>query len=477
MTESYYWHDYETFGADPRIDRPAQFAGIRTDLDFNLIEEPEILYCRPAPDMLPHPEACLITGITPQTAEERGIIEAEFFGRIEQHFTRPGTCIVGYNNIRFDDEVTRFGFFRNFIDPYAWHWQNGNSRWDIIDLVRLTYALRPEGIEWPERADEPGVPSFRLEDLAAANGLVHEQAHDALSDVQATIALARLVRERQPKLFEWVWRNRDRQWVLDQLDPENPRPMLHASSRFPSRHGGTSMVVPIMRDPKNRNATWVYDLRQDPSVFLGLEPDALRERLYGKRETLEAEGKERLPLKQVHANRAPVLAPVGTLDPASEARIALDKRQAMDHFETLQRHPELVLALREMLQQEREWEGDFDPELSLYSGPFFSDADKREMRRVREATPEQLARETFVFEDRRLDELLLRYRARNWPETLTEQERAQWEEWRWHKLNDPRYGITLESYGERLFRLQQTHPEAAGILEQLEEWGMRVAEA
>ncbi|RMG56381.1 MAG: exodeoxyribonuclease I [Gammaproteobacteria bacterium] len=475
MTDSYFWHDYETFGANPRIDRPAQFAGIRTTLDFEPVEDPVVLYCRPAPDMLPHPEACLITGITPQVAEQQGVIESEFFGAIEAQFTRPGTCIVGYNNIRFDDEVTRFGFFRNFIDPYAWHWQNGNSRWDIIDLVRLTYALRPDGIEWPERPGEPGVPSFRLEDLAAANGLLHEQAHDALSDVHATIALARLIREKQPRLFSWVWNNRDRQWVLDQLDPENPQPLLHASSRFPSRHGGTSMVVPIMRDPNNRNATWVYDLRQNPEAFLGLGPEELLERLYGSREQLEAEGKERLPVKQVHANRAPVLAPVNTLDSASETRIGLDKTRAMAHFEFLQRHPELVLALREALQQQREWPGEDDPEPTLYSGPFFSDNDKREIARVRRSTPEQLAQETFVFEDRRLDELLLRYRARNWPETLNEAERAQWEEWRHHRLNDPRYGITLEEYGERLFRLEQEHPEAAPILEQLEEWGMRVS--
>ncbi|RLA45884.1 MAG: exodeoxyribonuclease I, partial [Gammaproteobacteria bacterium] len=198
---TFYWHDYETFGVDPSRDRPVQFAGLRTDVDLNVIGEPLVIFARPANDFLPHPQACLVTGISPQQALAEGLPECEFIRRIHEELARPGTCSVGYNSLRFDDEVTRYTLYRNFYDPYAREWQNGNSRWDIIDMVRATCALRPAGIEWPLRED--GLPSFRLEDLTSANGISHEAVHDALSDVHATIALARLVKERQPRLYDY----------------------------------------------------------------------------------------------------------------------------------------------------------------------------------------------------------------------------------------------------------------------------------
>ncbi|MGL4994969.1 MAG: exodeoxyribonuclease I, partial [Deefgea sp.] len=184
MTHTFFWHDYETFGAVPRLDRPSQFAGIRTDGELNEIGEPLMIYCQPANDFLPDPFACLLTGITPQTCLEKGVPENQFANQIERELATPGTIGVGYNTIRFDDEVTRYLFWRNLMDPYAREWQNDCSRWDLLDVVRATYALRPAGIEWP--INEEGKVSFKLEMLSAANGLVHEAAHDALSDVRAT---------------------------------------------------------------------------------------------------------------------------------------------------------------------------------------------------------------------------------------------------------------------------------------------------
>ncbi len=189
---SFYWHDYETWGADPSRDRPSQFAGIRTDAELNVIGDPLMIYCRPTMECLPQPMACAVTGITPQKALDEGLDERAFMAAIHRELAAPGTCGVGYNSIRFDDEVTRYGLYRNFYDPYAREWKDGNSRWDLIDVVRLCCALRPDGIEWPLRED--GTPSFKLEVLTAANGIGHEAAHDALSDVHATISLARLIR-------------------------------------------------------------------------------------------------------------------------------------------------------------------------------------------------------------------------------------------------------------------------------------------
>lgn len=198
---TFLWHDYETFGLDTRRDRPAQFAGIRTDAELNEIGEPLMIYCQPASDYLPDPGSCLLTGITPQHCLQHGVAEHAFAAQIEQALAQPGTIGVGYNTIRFDDEVTRHLFWRNLIDPYGREWQNDCGRWDLLDVVRMVYALRPDGIEWPVKSD--GKTSFKLGDLALANGLAHEAAHDALSDVRATIALARLIKSAKPKLFDF----------------------------------------------------------------------------------------------------------------------------------------------------------------------------------------------------------------------------------------------------------------------------------
>jgi len=259
---SFYWHDYETFGTDPARDRPVQFAGIRTDEALNIIGEPLSIFCKPADDVLPQPEACLVTGITPQIAMEKGVIEANFIHQIHEQLSQPGTCGVGYNSIRFDDEVTRYTLYRNFYDPYAREWQNSNSRWDIIDMVRLTYALRPQWIEWPMREDDK--PSFRLEELTLANGIKHEAAHDAMSDVYATLAMAKLIRGKQKKLYDYVFEHRNKRLVLQQLNLKEMKPVLHVSGMFPGEYGCLAMVVPLAQHPTNKNGIIVYDLRHDP---------------------------------------------------------------------------------------------------------------------------------------------------------------------------------------------------------------------
>ena len=229
---SFFWHDYETFGAVPRRDRPAQFAGLRTDADLNPIDAPLMCHCRPAPDFLPEPEACLLTGILPQECLEKGLPEHAFADAIERQLARPGTVGVGYNSIRFDDEVTRFLFWRNLIDPYAREWQNQCGRWDLLDVLRCARALRPEGIEWPMHED--GRASFKLEHLTRANGLDHDSAHDALSDVRATVALARLLKTAQPKLWDFCLRLRRKDAVLDEIAAAQSqgRPFLHVSGMY-----------------------------------------------------------------------------------------------------------------------------------------------------------------------------------------------------------------------------------------------------
>jgi len=429
---SFFWHDYETFGVSPSKDRPVQFAGIRTDLDFNIIEEPFEVFCKPADDFLPNPEACLVTGITPQSAMDKGIPEAEFAAQIHQQLARPNTCTLGYNNIRFDDEVTRFLFYRNFYDPYAREWQNGNSRWDLIDLVRITYALRPEGIEWPLNDD--GLPSFKLEHLTAANNLIHEAAHDALSDVHATIAIAKLIRDKQPRLYEYVLNNKNKQAVSKLLDLSKQEPLLHSSGMIRSEYGSTAMVVPLAQHPSNSNGIIVYDLRQDPSALINEEPEEIAYRLFSPQSDLP-EGTERILLKTVHINKCPVLAPLNTLNADAAKRTKIDIATGMKHLERLLQCEGLQEKIQEVFM-EQEFEPHNDPDLSLYSGGFFSPADRSEMNQIIKTAPADLASLSPAFEDSRLPEMLFRYKARNYPDQLSFDEQDEWQEYRRNKLND-----------------------------------------
>lgn len=471
MTTTLYWHDYETFGVDPKRDRPAQFAGLRTDEALNEVGDPLVVYCKPARDVLPHPEACLLTGITPQLADAQGMPEPEFIARIHAELARPGTCGVGYNTLRFDDEVTRNTLYRNFYDPYAREWQQGNSRWDLIDLVRMTYALRPEGIEWPRHDD--GRPSFRLEDLAAANGIGHESAHDALSDVRATIGLARLIRNRQPRLYDWLFQLRNKRKAAEQLDLVGHEPVIHTSRMYPSETGCTTLVMPLVGEPGNNNSVLVYDLRQDPSPFLALDVEGLRDRLFTRAEDLPV-GVERLSVKSVKINKCPALAPRKTLDESIAKRIAINLDACARHWEQLNADKGFMQRVAQTYNS-REFSPSGDADLALYEG-FLNDADRPLLARVRDASKQELAQTRFDFHDKRLPELLFRYRARNWPETLSAEEAQRWEHLRRLRLQDEDGGgsITLNDYSARIVVLRSEHegdPDASRILDALEAWG------
>jgi exodeoxyribonuclease-1 len=448
--KSFYWHDYETWGTSPKWDRAAQFAGIRTDWDLNIIGKPGVFYCQPADDMLPHPQACLITGITPQKALAEGLCEAEFFREIHRQFSEPGTCGAGYNSLRFDDEFTRYGFYRNFIDPYGREWQNGNSRWDLIDVVRLTRALRPEGIEWPER--EPGVPSFRLEHLTAANGIAHEDAHDALSDVVATIEMAKLIREKQPRLFEYGLNLRFKAEAGKLLDLHQPRILLHVSRMIPAQLGCVSPVIPVAAHPTNNNSVIVYDLRHDPSDLLELDAESIAARLFVSNENLP-QGTERIALKEVHLNKSPMLSPWGTLSDEAASEWDIDRKLVSDYAEQLLAVATLSAKIRQVYSNQS-FEPETDPDAMLYDG-FIQNADRRLCDRALETKPELLGNFSGQFSDARLNSLLTRYRARNWPEMLTAEEKQQWQQYRLQRLNDVdgKIGLSLKSYRQELAAL------------------------
>ncbi len=471
MANSIYWYDYETFGIDPRYDRLAQFAGLRTDEGLNVIGDPLVMYCKPASDMLPDPTACMITGITPQKADAEGLIEAEFIAAIHREFSRPNTCVAGYNNIRFDDEFTRNTLYRNFYNAYSHEWQHGNSRWDIIDMVRLTRALRPDGIEWP--VDDKGNPSNRLELLTKVNNISHEAAHDAMSDVYATIAVARLIREKQPRLYDYVYAHRKKDAVAKLLNLRTHDAVLHVSSRYSMERNSIAMVTPVCQHPVNKNGVIVYDLSVEPDQFIVSDVDEIAGSIFTPASELP-EDVARIPLKTVHLNKCPVIVPLNTMDEDSAKRLDIDVSRNLRHRDALLNHIDsLEMKTRQVFNQQ-DFPAITDPDAQLYSGGFFSNSDYSRMQRIQQSTPGELAKLELNFDDDRLPEMLFRYRARNFPETLSASEQQQWDEYRRRKFTDPAYGIRTVNQVKADIEALRIAPDITGsqlaVLDELEKY-------
>ena len=475
---SFFWHDYETFGVNPRRDRPAQFAGVRTDLALNEIDAAVMHYCQPAPDYLPDPQACLLTGILPQFCLDKGRVEARFADAVEQQLARPGTIGVGYNSIRFDDEVTRFLFWRCLIDPYAREWQNECGRWDLLDVVRCAYALRPEGLTWPRHAD--GKASFRLEDLTRVNGLAHEAAHDALSDVRATLALARKLKTSQPKLWEFCLRLRRKNEVLNEMAVAQNQglPFLHVSGRYPAERGCIAVVWPLAPHPSNKNEVIVWDLAADPTELFTLGVEAIRQRLFSKADDLPP-GIERLPIKTIHINKSPIV--IGNLKTLSEGMACqwgIDVPQALRHAESAARKAPTLAGLWPAVYERDAGADRVDVDEDLYGG-FLGNEDRRSLQRLRTLTPEQLATKRPAFADPRLDELLFRFRARNFPAALDATDQQRWVEHCADRLYHGHGGaLTLAQFQDRIDALSEaTDDRGEGILAALLDYAERIAPA
>lgn len=471
---SFYWHDYETWGANPRVDRPAQFAGIRTDKNLDTIGQPLAIYAKPAADFLPHPDAVLTTGITPQQASAEGVCEAEFFRRIHNEFRQPGSCIAGYNNLRFDDEVTRFGFYRNFIDPYAYSWQNGNSRWDLLDLMRMMYALRPEGVNWPKNDND--VVSFKLTDLTHANDIEHVGAHDALVDVKATIALARLARQKQPRLFDFYFQLRHKRQAAELVNPLRPEILLHVSGMFPADQGCLAPVAPLLQHPLNANEVICYNLRFNPQALLRLSADEIQQKLYTRSLDL-AEDEQRLPLKGVHLNKSPAIAPISTLNQVQARKWQINWDEIQTHYDLLMSDAGLIARLATVYGAARDY-AEADADSALYDG-FIGQQDRLLCNQLLAASADELADwSPQRFQDKRLQTLLFRYRARNFPQSLTPQEASRWRRFCHSRLidNDIPGALSVEQFQQQLLTLAQREQgdRERKLLDQLSLWAQQL---
>lgn len=387
-----------------------QFAGQRTNMELMPIGEPVNILVQMTEDTLPHPQAILVTGITPQDTRRDGVTEAEFARYVTEEVFAPNTIAVGFNSVRFDDEFMRMLLWRNFYDPYEWEWKDGRGRWDILNMVRLTRALRPEGIEWPFTDD--GKPTNRLELLTKLNHVEHEHAHDALSDVYATIAVARLVREHQRALFDFLLNHRDKNAVKEIVNLDNKQPFVYASGRYSGEFNKTTVAFPLTSG--RHGNVLVYDLRHNIN---DLDPEA----------TFPT-------VKELCLNKCPAVAPLGVLGKDDGwKKLGLTREQIERNLQDLLARPDFAEQMRGEFEDRPEFPSALEPEMALYDG-FLDDADRVKVAAVRNADARELADFHPDFNDERLPELLLHYKARNFPKALSEAEAAKWEDFRRARL-------------------------------------------
>ena len=432
MPKTLFFYDLETSGLSARNDRVMQFAGIRTDMDLEQIGEPVNILVRLNDDTLPSPEAVMVTGITPQQTQDEGYSEAEFAKMLVNDIFTPDTIAVGFNNIRFDDEFIRHLFWRNFFDAYEWSWKDGRSRWDLLDVVRMTRALRPEGITWP--VDEKGVATNRLELLSKVNGLDHLKAHDALSDVEALIAVTKLIRKIQPQLYDYLLKLRDKNAIKKLVNLDYKQPFVYVSGRYDAEFNKATVSFPLTAG-KNGNVI-VYDLRYDPTPFIEMNSKDLAKKLYASWEERQADDFIKLPVKELQYNRAPAVAPLSVLEQGDGwKKIKLDIETVNKHKEILLSAPGFAENIRSLYENREEFKRSIDPEAQLYDG-FVSDGDKLRVEIVRNSKENELADFHPSFVDERLDPLLLHYKARNFPKSLSEEEAIEWEKWRSDRITN-----------------------------------------
>jgi exodeoxyribonuclease-1 len=426
---TFYFFDLETSGFSPRDDRIMQFAGQRTDMDLKPVGEPDNILIKMTPDVLPQPDAVMVHGITPQKTLADGITEAEFADYLCRIICAKDTIMVGFNNLRFDNDFIRFTLWRNFHDAYEWSWKEGCSTWDLLDVVRMTRALRPEGIKWPFAPD--GKPSNRLEYLTKANHLQHDNAHDALSDVQAAIDVARLIKEKQPKLFDYLLNHRSKNKVAPLVTAGEP--LVYTSGRYSSEFEKTTIAVMAAEKP-DKSAALMYDLRIDPDEFKDKSAAELAE-------LWKARGQDAayFPVKELKYNKCPAIAPLAVMDKASYERLKLHPELVQNHLKKLMAADgfgEKLLEARELMWPKPQTQMVVDVikvDNLLYDG-FIKDEDKTVMSALRAAKPEEIADFADQFKDERLKGLVPLYKARNYPKSLTAQEKAAWDSFCRQKL-------------------------------------------
>lgn len=494
MANTLLFHDYETFGADPKRDRASQFAAIRTDENLNEIGQPIMIYTSMQEDTLPGPVACMITKITPSEVNEKGIPEYEFINKILKEMSVPSTCNLGYNTINFDDEITRNSLYRNLKDPYEREFKMGCSRWDLIDVVRFAVALYPDIIKLGNRE---GKVSYKLEDLSKENGIVHEAAHDALSDVRATIGIAKIIKQKAPMLFHRLLEQRLKANVQKEI--ETGKPLLIASSFFGSTHKYVDFVLPITINPNNKNEYFCLKLTRSPEEIEKLindTADLTKELLFSTKDELEQKGEERPALHTIRINKCPVLISTDTLKdlfPDDTERnnvyqsLGFEMQQIIQSYKLVNSKKSIIEKKLLEIYKPVKYPAQIDCDITIYDG-FASNNDKKAIA----SFPMDLKTHdvekylTMEFDNPKYKELAFRLIARNYPHMLDNMDIKYKNKWNDHcynrlfnKVNDS-VTLNFEEYFSEIARLrvEEKYQDESyqTVLNELEEYGTTLFE-
>ena len=473
--KTFFFYDLETSGFSPQNDRIMQFAGQRTDENLNRIGEPVNILVKLNDDVLPSPSALMVTKISPQKTVEEGYTEAEFSKMLVEEYFTPDTVIIGYNNVRFDDAHIQHLLWRNFYPPYDWQWKEGRSRWDLLDVVRMIRALRPEGINWPFVINEETGEKFaanKLELLTKENGILHENAHDAMSDVDGLIDVARLLKEKQPQIFDYLFKMRSKNEVQKLVNLENPKPFVYTSGRFKVEFEKTTVAFPIA-PAKNKNVI-VWDLRFSPEKFIDWSEERILENITADFETRSQADFTPLPAKVLQYNRCPAVAPMGVLTEENQQRLKINLAEIQRNLDILRKNPHFAENIRSAFEKRNDKfidqsadNGKKWPEAQLYDG-FLPSSDEPKVSAVRNASARELADFHPDFTDERLDDLLIHYKARSFPKSLNASEKASWEEYRTQNIQK-----MLPKFMEELQQIslsQDLSPQEEFIIEEMKLW-------
>lgn len=472
--KTFFFYDLETSGFSPQNDRIMQFAGQRTDENFNRIGEPVNILVRLNDDVLPSPSALMVTKISPQKTVEEGYTEAEFAKMLVEEYFTPDTVIIGYNNVRFDDIHIQHLLWRNFYPPYDWQWKEGRSRWDLLDVVRMIRALRPEGINWPFIENKETGEKFasnKLELLTKENGISHENAHDALSDVDGLIDVARLLKEKQPQIFDYLLKMRSKNEVQKMINLESSKPFVYTSGRFSVEFEKTTIAFPIA-PAKNKNVI-VWDLRFSPKDFLDWSAEQILENITADFETRSQADFKPIVAKILQYNKCPAVAPVGVLNDENKERLKIDLGEIQKNLDILRKNPHFAENLQTAFEkksevfQDKNSKDTLSPEARLFEG-FVSRSDDIKIEAVRNSSARELADFHPDFNDERLSELLLHYKARSFPKSLSSQEKQIWEEYRVKNIQKmmPKF---MQEFQEIVAR-QDLSSKEEFILEEIKLW-------
>ena len=507
---SFLFMDYETFNSTPRGGKASQFAGIRTDADLNILPNRALnIFCEQSPDNIPSPIAAMITGITPQKIKRiksgiehppKGNVEANVEVLNEYRFTKrildemkvPHTCTLGYNSIRFDDEFTRNLAYRNLFDPYEREYANHNSRFDVYHLVLATYVMRPHLLTFPDaknretgeadihpRTGKP-MPSFRLEELSKANGAEHAHAHDAFSDVEATIFILKKIKDGDPAFFDFVFSLRDKSvfstylhGIIQSLG-QTKKPFFHISSNYGKENDILGVVYPIMDHPTQTNTKIYCDLRKDVSPLIELDANGIKERLFSKTADLKEQGLQRLGLTTIKANQCEVIADLNENGALLET-FSIDKKALRENLDLMRTNEASIKEkLKEVYANDHE-PTEQDSDLMIYSGGFFSKQEKDEMTRFHGFVQRGNLSDYFCsLPMSRLPEMVFKIKARNFPELLTDEEKERWKAYAAKRLVDKSLGaeMTLENYATEMdaLRKQELEPIQHMVLDEIDEY-------